>query len=613
MADIVLKNTDGTNQTYTGVTNLLMNTTTGGKAVYTEDSNSTPAYLLQTPTAEKPTYDSLMKAHQADTMVVCAVNDGLADGVYALDGVWMRDTNEFYFYTETEQTISVATMQSFFATWACGDVPLKVGWTYLRSYESGIYARKYPDIAWIQQHLREQGGISVNTFDWTTLDEYIVSLFALTEIAEEKIVQANYAQNDPTQPDYVKNRPGGYKVSKTDSKVYELDYKNIGDSTVVEIPPSALGMTDEEAVENGFEYYRFVNMTTDILTSYQLKGATLGIESTDAEGNVTESSATIIADSVGYDGGICMAYTDADTAVFVIPTDEMYIGEMGVVLTQGVWVMAVSIGGMKAQVKSLTTTATDGTEIEEIPSDAITLPRASEYRIGGIKAKYAPSNATADVYVDSDGFLKHVPNGNVVKTTSSQGLSDTEKQNARENLGLYKNAVFKYGLSIESPTRGSNTLLDYGSCHLLVGYGNAPQTTDFVSNGITSKLMPICVSLFGSNNRSQGQYTIASGDANEIFGDYGATFGRGLSNSGDYQTVIGRYNVADYTSRFIIGNGISGTDRKNIFTVGSDGATYSASTYEGSALILRSTTEGSTKKFKITVDDTGALTTIEVT
>jgi hypothetical protein len=132
---------------------------------------------------------------------------------------------------------------------------------------------------------------------------------------------------------------------------------------------------------------------------------------------------------------------------------------------------------------------------------------------------------------------------------------------------------------------------------------------------------------FGAGNKNHGEATFINGvDMTANKGsDYG--FGSGIScrlnglNSnviGTYlignanQLVIGRYNAEDTNAAFIIGDGTE-IARSNALTVTKDsGNVWTKGTVETNAIILRSSTPGSTKKFKLTIDDNGTLSTTEV-
>lgn len=65
--------------------------------------------------------------------------------------------------------------------------------------------------------------------------------------------------------------------------------------------------------------------------------------------------------------------------------------------------------------------------------------------------------------------------------------------------------------------------------------------------------------------------------------------------------VVGQYSDIKATTLFAVGNGTSHIVRKNAFEISDDGG-----------VIVPSSTSGSTKKFKITVDDSGVITATEV-
>lgn len=111
---------------------------------------------------------------------------------------------------------------------------------------------------------------------------------------------------------------------------------------------------------------------------------------------------------------------------------------------------------------------------------------------------------------------------------------------------------------------------------------------------------------------AEGYYTEARGAASH-------TEGMGTVAIGQYQHVQGVCNVIDVltagdsetvspsTYLHIVGNGNSNTNRSNAHTVDKNGNGWFAGTIEGTALILKSSTPNSTKRFRITVDDSGTI------
>lgn len=102
---------------------------------------------------------------------------------------------------------------------------------------------------------------------------------------------------------------------------------------------------------------------------------------------------------------------------------------------------------------------------------------------------------------------------------------------------------------------------------------------------------------------------------NHANGDFSVAEGTYTRASSKYQHVQGKYNIEDSSNIYahIVGNGTSDTARSNAHTLDWSGNAWYAGSIEGKSLILPSSTENSTKKFRITVDDSGAITATEVT
>lgn len=129
----------------------------------------------------------------------------------------------------------------------------------------------------------------------------------------------------------------------------------------------------------------------------------------------------------------------------------------------------------------------------------------------------------------------------------------------------------------------------------------------------------------GSDSHAEGVSTIASGSNSHAEGSWTIA-------GSSYQHVQGKYNVKDSDSKYahIVGNGTSESARSNAYTLDWNGNAWfnGRPQFGGKAqdqgsqtvmangdkeIILASSTAGSTKKFKITVDDSGVITATEVT
>lgn len=129
----------------------------------------------------------------------------------------------------------------------------------------------------------------------------------------------------------------------------------------------------------------------------------------------------------------------------------------------------------------------------------------------------------------------------------------------------------------------------------------------------------------GNSSHAEGRKTIANGH-------YSHAEGCMTIASGNSSHVQGKYNIEDNSAKYahIVGNGTSNTARSNAHTLDWNGVAWfqGRPQFGGTAqddgsqtvmangdteIILSSSTSGSTKKFKITVDDSGNLTAMEVT
>lgn len=126
----------------------------------------------------------------------------------------------------------------------------------------------------------------------------------------------------------------------------------------------------------------------------------------------------------------------------------------------------------------------------------------------------------------------------------------------------------------------------------------------------------------GDQSHAEGNKTTAEGDQSHAEGSLTSATRPGAHAEGwqtiassAFQHVQGQYNIADSTDTYahIVGNGKSDASRSNAHTLDWSGNAWYAGTVEGTAMIVKSSTEGSTKRFKITVDDSGVITATEIT
>ena len=136
----------------------------------------------------------------------------------------------------------------------------------------------------------------------------------------------------------------------------------------------------------------------------------------------------------------------------------------------------------------------------------------------------------------------------------------------------------------------------------------------------------------GGNTTASGNYSHAEGGGTFASGSCSHTEGLYTRAKGPNQHVQGKYNVEDSENMYahIVGNGTGESNRSNAHTLDWNGVPWfqgrpqfgGRSMYDASQtvmangdkeIILASSTADSTKKFKITVDDSGTISATEIT
>lgn len=146
-----------------------------------------------------------------------------------------------------------------------------------------------------------------------------------------------------------------------------------------------------------------------------------------------------------------------------------------------------------------------------------------------------------------------------------------------------------------------------------VGYNAQATSAQAFAIGLRAKANGVQTFAIGMSTTAS-DYSMALGHSTEATGNTSYALGNYVTAASDGQMVLGKYGVTDSDGKytFIIGNGSSASTRANAMTIDSSHNVVFFGTIEGKALILPSSTEGSTKKFKLTVDDSGIITATEV-
>ena len=263
--------------------------------------------------------------------------------------------------------------------------------------------------------------------------------------------------------------------------------------------------------------------------------------------------------------------------------------------------------------------------------------------VGNGTNKTTRSNAHT---IDWDGnawFAGDVKAGDV----SLQKLSTTFKYN-EETKGISFNAYDTNTTNGENATTfgngntasgaqafvvGKDNIATHPKSSVVSGQNNIVKANHGVVSGFGNQVYGHCGYAEGNGNvvgksslqddRDIGMMSHAEGKGNVVTGTWAHVQGYFNLCSSDCQDVMGKYNVEDTKNKYaqIVGNGYTYTDsdtkkevvvRSNAYTLDWNGNAWYQGTVEATGIILKSSTEGSEKRFKITVNDDGILSATEL-
>jgi hypothetical protein len=427
--------------------------------------------------------------------------------------------------------------------------------------------------------------------------------------------QADWNQNDETAADYVKNRPGGYTQV---THGYEITWD---------------GVVGDKVVVDGGDVL-FVKVSDRVFTAEELIGATVTV--------VGDRSFTINNDNIqSYDGVIGVR---SDVLVCTSPTtiEDITIPETGTyfMTTREEFTSSLSKPDSTTTIKIpakllqidptafLINPAKYPTDDDPQPSSPIVILYTDEMiDESGVLRNPPTKYATGYVYVGSAWHKIVTINGESFPTSewlvmalnrsgNTQYTILTKDEYAdislvvssggeRTNVGA---PVYLFGRDFMRPKTTSPTTPPYYNANLITGVvvaidDSSPTGTMRV---LAKKIQPYeKVEFKIVTTHGQANFTpITSSDEGEII-DLIAAIGGGIAG-------VAKCNQKNawYARKFCVENfnGDNGTVRGHFLTG------YGAyETVASSDLILSSTTSGSTKKFRITVDDSGTIKATEVT
>ena len=372
-------------------------------------------------------------------------------------------------------------------------------------------------------------------------------------------VQSDYTQNDATQPDYIKNRPGGYYQT--------VPAINIQWDGVV---------GDKPNVDAGRMI--FVKVSDEILTADRVIGATVVMV------RGAESQSMILSEDRIMSGD---GFISAENAIISCSKTTVEMG--GGILTfpeTGTYFAYMEKDGNKTNVSSLTKPETQ--ELVPIPGELTNIKGG--YDLAGKKVllpkEYVEQPELSNVAYSGDySDLLNKPTLAAVATSGDFNDLSNKPAMLTPNPRNYDAAYF---------TKSSKEM-GWLSVYPTIQYN---QTSGkfyknlWETNGISGNDIPI-IFWTSMTKKLDGMQSVRNFDCLLRITHTGATSGWGVSG-----LAFTSYGIYEVTS-----NSILLSESEGLFLEFSPLQT----------MVLRSSTAGSTKKFKITVDDTGTLSATEVT
>lgn len=472
----------------------------------------------------------------------------------------------------------------------------------------------------------------------------------------QSVVQPDWNQNDETQPDYVKNRPF-YTGDPVTMEIVNVSLSNFRQSGNL----YAYQGTDfsGEPFEIGQTYQVTLDDSTYNCTAWFLDGLNC-LGNSSILGHTIEGSADVPF-IITRNPEMSLVYTTIDGAshslkivgeVFEVKEiDKKYIPKLDYLDENN----PTGTGTFSINRKVNTDIGEYSVALgkECVASGECSISVGSNTKATGLTAQ------AFGFYTEANARFSHAEGCNsIVSTNASEKVV---AQDAGSGAGIYGHAEGFCTLvtgSVGAHAEGAMTLASGDSSHAegykttASGVNSHAEGNNTTASGLNSHAEGDKTTASGNDSHAEGNSThlfsnvftsdnptddeiknrwdslgVASfslakgigshveGSDNLAFGDRSHAEGTNVVAYGMDQHVQGRFNIEDSSGTYahIVGNGTTPSKRSNAHTLDWSGNAWYAGTVEGKALILPSSTENSTKKFKITVDDSGNLTATEVT
>lgn len=278
-----------------------------------------------------------------------------------------------------------------------------------------------------------------------------------------------------------------------------------------------------------------------------------------------------------------------------------------------------------AVVKSIAESVTKGNPVF---SGTFSLNRKKNSKVGSFSYAEGYECTASGDYSHAEGCWT-IAEGNY-SHAEGDGTETHNLQCHAEGAGAIANGRFSHAEGRETKANGE-------SSHAEGDFTKADGKYSHAEGGNT-QATEICAHAEGLNTVASGYYSHAEGSSTKAKNSHTHAEGYSTIASGASQHVQGKYNVEDTFSdvmgyskyAHIVGNGTANDKRSNAHTLdwhgvpwfqgrpqfggtAQDDGSQSVVANGDKEFILASSTEGSTKKFKVTVDDSGTLKATEIT
>lgn len=434
-----------------------------------------------------------------------------------------------------------------------------------------------PARVWFDEIKRQIGDLGKLT---TKAKENLVA--AINEAAQTSSGGADWAQNDPTAKDYIKNR---------------ICYEEVVEQW-------------QQLTFNNYKYAGLLQ-TSDVFVTFQIDGVIYEDVAGEWEGSSTAMyfKAGNYTISVGYRSQkidcwpTCSSLLFRDKSTVIHQIDDKFI--------------AIKNDNLRNGPKGGSIVAAGHTpNADQVGDDSFAI---------GLNCLASGDRACATGYYTTAGGDNSHAEGTETKAVGHSGHAEG---NYSEANGNYAHA------------EGNQSKAIGDSSHAEGQYTNASGRSSH-AEGENNHSVGIRAHTEGYQNSAKGVDSHAEGYGSVALGDTSHAEGIGTIAASTGSHVEGTYNVKDDSKTYlhIVGNGTSSSKRSNAHTLDKDGnAWFAGFVYVGSTsgtnrdegskrlatedyvdskisdkeLILTSSTSGSTKKFRITVDDNGTISATEV-